>query len=131
MFGLFNRNQWKLGMQAANLLVLTYAVYDLYQNPDKLAQAGLDITLSATNFLCLSEHGGVISEFLAANLNFVGVGATYAGISSNCPQLSLTVVPAILKATANIVTAGTLYFNSNEKIEQAQVERNDSKVKFP
>lgn len=133
MFGLFSRNEWKLGVQVANLLVLTYSVYDLYQNPDKLAQAGFDITLSAANFLCLSEHGGTIGEFVAANLNFAGVGTAYASVTSNCPQSSYTVLPAILKATSNIITAGTLYFNSNDKTEQQnheEVPNEASRIKF-
>ena len=92
----FNRqNAWTRSLQVLNVVALTLAAYDLYQNPDKLSRVGLDMAVHTANFLCLAENTSAIRTFLTTGLNFVQIGALYASATSSCPEMQ---VPAVLLA---------------------------------
>ncbi len=116
MLGLFNRKSaWKLGLQGANLVALLVATYDLYQNPDKLAQNGFDMAVHALTLLSLRENVGAIEAFLATNLNSGQIAVLGVGAASGCANLANPLVAVIADVTLHTLSGVSVIFSSDEE----------------
>ncbi len=115
MWTLFNiKNPWKLGLQAVNLAAFALAAYELYQDPDKLAKSGLDMTVHIVNFLCLRENVDAVEMVLNVALNFTQAGSLYAGAFGGSSRFNQPAIVSVIDALIHGGTAATVILSDDE-----------------
>ena len=125
MLGFFNRQSaWKAGLQVVNLAALTLVAYDLYQNPDKLAKNGLDMTVHLVNILCLRENVGALEAFIASNLNSAQVGSLFIGATAGCANLAQPLAATAADVVAHTASGLTIFLGINEEEPDTALKMN-------
>ncbi|QMT61099.1 hypothetical protein [Legionella sp. PC997] len=117
MFGFFNKeNKWRAAMQAANVIGLSVAAYNLLSNPDTAWENGFQMVMLAINVVTFSSNDNPLSSIGNAALNFTGLGTAYAAATSGCTANSLPVtVGNVLLHATNAVTSICYKYEPHEE----------------
>lgn len=115
-FGFFNtKSSLNFGLQVVNLAAFGLAAYELYQNPDRLAKAGLDMAVHAFNFICLRENVSAVESLLNVAANCMQVGALYTGSTASCARFEQPLAVSAVDTVVHLGTAATVFWSDMEE----------------